>query len=63
VSMDLVTVDVTNIPESLVHPGTWAQVIGGSLTIDDIAAQAGTVAYEVLLGLGKRFHRVYTASN
>lgn len=60
VSMDLLTIDVTDIPETLVYNGAWAQLIGGDLTIEEIAKAAGTVPYEILLGLGKRFQRIYT---
>jgi alanine racemase len=60
ISMDLMTVDVTHVPEALVHNGAWAQIIGQEITIDKIAQAAGTVPYEVLLGLGKRFQRIYT---
>ena len=62
ISMDLMTVDVTNIPNHLVVPGAWAQVVGDHLSIDEIAKMSKTIPYEVLLGLGKRFHRVYTKS-
>lgn len=60
ISMDLMTVDVTQVPETLVHNGAWAQLIGQDITIDKVAEAAGTVPYEVLLGLGKRFQRIYT---
>jgi alanine racemase len=60
ISMDMVTVDVTHIPESLVHPGGWAQLIGDSITIHDLAASAQTTPYEILLRFGKRYKRVYT---
>lgn len=62
VSMDLITVDVTDIPGHLVHPGAWAQLLGGALTVEKLAQDAGTVPYEFLLGLGKRFHRFYVES-
>ncbi len=57
VSMDLTTFDVTEIPG--VIPGTWLELIGPHQTPDDLAAAAGTNAYEVLTSLGRRFHRVY----
>jgi alanine racemase len=60
VSMDLLTVDVSHVPESLLMIGQWAQIIGGTITVEEIACQANTVPYEVLLRLGKRFQRVYT---
>jgi alanine racemase len=60
ISMDLITVDVTSIPERLVHPGQWAQLIGGAMTIDTLATYAKTTPYEILLRLGNRYRRVYT---
>lgn len=60
ISMDLMTVDVTHVPEAFVHNGAWAQIIGQEMTVDRLAQAAGTVPYEVLLGLGKRFQRIYT---
>lgn len=59
VSMDSMTVDVTELPEALVRPGTLVDVIGHHNPIDAVAAAAGTVAYELLTGLGQRYHRVY----
>ena len=60
VSMDLVTLDVTDIPEDLVQPGKWVEAIGVGSSADDIAGKAQHIGYEVLLSLGSRIHRVYT---
>ncbi|WP_084756063.1 alanine racemase C-terminal domain-containing protein [Candidatus Paracaedibacter symbiosus] len=54
------TVDVTHILESFVHNGAWVQAIGQGITVEKIAQKAGTVPYGMLLGLGKRFQRIYT---
>jgi len=54
VSMDLMTVDVTDLPESLAHPGTWVTLIGGPITVDDVADLAGSISWEVLTRLGGR---------
>jgi alanine racemase len=59
VSMDLVAVDVTDLPEGRARRGDLATIIGGELTLDDLAAALGTIGYEVLTGLGHRYHRVY----
>jgi alanine racemase len=62
VSMDLVTVDVTDAPDveaSPSSPGGWAELIGPSITIEDAGACAGTIGYDVLTRLSHRFHRVY----
>ncbi len=57
VSMDLTTFDVTDIPEA--RPGDRLTLIGGEgNTPDDIATRCGTIGYEVLTSLGRRYHRV-----
>jgi alanine racemase len=57
VSMDLITVDVTDCPEAAI--GDWCEVIGPAVPAEKLATLAGTNAYEVLTSLGRRFHRVY----
>ena len=57
--MDLMAVDVTDVPVSEVRRDMMAVLIGQGLTLDDVAAQAGTISYEVLTSLGRRFHRIW----
>lgn len=57
ISMDLMTVDVTDLPEESVHPGAWAEIIGPHLTPDAVAHAAGTIGYEILTALGRRYAR------
>lgn len=57
VSMDLTTFDVTDVPEAEAHPGALVDLIGPGITVDDVAAAAGTIGYEVLTALGRRHHR------
>ncbi len=59
VSMDLFAVDVTDLPEGTVRRGDLATLIGDGLSVDDLAAAMGTIGYEVLTNLGRRYHRVY----
>jgi len=59
ISMDLVTVDVTDVPEAESQPGTLIEVLGPHLTADDLAEHARTNAYEVMTALGRRYARVY----
>ena len=59
VSMDLFAVDVTDLPEGTVRRGDLATLIGEGLTVDALAASLGTIGYEVLTNLGRRYHRVY----
>ncbi|MFQ5971036.1 MAG: alanine racemase [Alphaproteobacteria bacterium] len=59
VSMDLTTVDVSDIPAELARPGGRVELIGEHARTDDVAAEAGTIGYELLTGLGQRCDRVY----
>ena len=59
ISMDLVCADVTDLPDGAVHRGDQAGLIGGDILIDDVAAAARTIGYEVLTRLGLRSHIVY----
>lgn len=59
VSMDLLGVDLTDIPEAKVNIGDFAEVLGPHILVDDVAEWAGTIGYEVLTNLGKRHHKIY----
>lgn len=59
VSMDMITVDVTTVPEDLLYPGALIDLIGTHRTVDDLATEAGTISYEILTSLGNRYHRTY----
>jgi len=59
VSMDLITVDVTLVPESLARRGEWVELIGPNIPVQELAARAGTIDYEVLTNLGRRAYRRY----
>jgi alanine racemase len=59
VSMDLICVDVTDVPDGRARRGDFVTLIGGELGIDELAAALGTISYEVLTRLGHRFHRIY----
>ena len=59
ISMDLITVDVTHIPEALAAPSALAEVIGPELPPDSVAENAGTIGYEILTSLGRRYARRY----
>jgi alanine racemase len=59
VSMDLLSLDVSALPADAVRPGTMVRLIGGPDGVDELAAAAGTIGYEVLTRLGSRFARRY----
>ena len=57
ISMDLISVDITGIEG--VKPGDWAEIIGSTISVDDLAKCAGTIGYELLTTLGARHKRIY----
>lgn len=59
ISMDLITLDVSGVPESLAQPGQMVEVIGPHMTPDDMASLTGTIGYEILTSLGHRYDRHY----
>ncbi len=59
VSMDSIILDISALPEGTLAQGSLVQMIGPDQTLEDIAADAGTIAYEILTGLGHRYRRSY----
>ena len=53
--MDLITVDITHLPEV----PQALDILSVYQTVDDLAAQAGTIGYEILTSLGPRYGRRY----
>jgi alanine racemase len=63
VSMDLAVFDVTAVDPSIVRPGGHIELLGDEYGIDAVAADAGTIGYEILTALGRRYHRVYHSAS
>jgi alanine racemase len=59
VSMDLITADVTDLPEGAAMPGEFAKLICEDIPIENAGFAAGTIGYEILTRLGPRFPRLY----
>ena len=59
VSMDLATFDVSAVDLAARHPGNTIELLNEFHGVDDVAADAGTIGYEILTALGSRYHRVY----
>ncbi|KDP85935.1 alanine racemase [Cupriavidus basilensis] len=59
VSMDTVTLDVTDVPAHEIAEGTLITLADNALHVDKIASRAGTIGYEVLTSLGNRYMRSY----
>jgi alanine racemase len=63
ISMDLIAVDVTDLDKNAVRRGHLVTLIGEGITVDELAHHFGTIGYEVLTSLGRRFARVYKGGN
>jgi alanine racemase len=57
VSMDTATFDVTDAPAAI--EGGFLELMGPRNPVDALAAQAGTIGYEILTALGGRYARAY----
>jgi alanine racemase len=62
ISMDLITLDATDVPAPLLRPGAEVELLGPRLSADDVARDAGVIGYEVLTRLGARLHRRYVGA-
>jgi alanine racemase len=60
VSMDLIAIDVTDVPPASLTRGDLVDLLDTEIGVDDLAVRAGTIAYEVLTSLGRRYRRVYS---
>jgi alanine racemase len=59
ISMDLMAVDVTDLPPNAARRGHLVTLIGEGITVDELAHHFGTISYEVLTSLGRRYARLY----
>jgi alanine racemase len=61
VSMDSITLDVTALSERglSLRLGDEVELLGPNQTLEAVAEAAGTIPYEILTSLGRRYHRLY----
>ncbi len=59
VSMDLITINLTNVKISRKYFNEEFEIIGTKYSINSIAKKINTIPYEILTNLGKRYHRKY----
>jgi alanine racemase len=59
VSMDLITLDVSGVPDERVQPGCLVDLIGPDISLEEVAERAGTINYEILTRLSQRARRLY----
>lgn len=62
ISMDLITLDVTQVPAERLHPGALVDLLQPGDGLDRLAEEAGTIGYEILTSLGRRYRRVYRSA-
>lgn len=60
VTMDLLTFDVSMLPENEVYEGARIELMNQQQTVNELATIADTIGYEVLTSLGERIARHYT---
>lgn len=58
-SMDLVTLDVTDVPAASCAVGSDVEFLGDTISLEEFANRAGTANYEILTSLGHRMTRHY----
>jgi alanine racemase len=56
VSMDMITVDITDVPEA--HIGAPVELWGELVDIDDVARYCNTISYELYCRLTPRVPRI-----
>ena len=59
ISMDLMAVDITDLPANAARRGNMVTLLGEGITVDELAHHFGTIGYEVLTSIGTRYARVY----
>jgi alanine racemase len=59
ISMDLMAVDITDLPQNAARRGHMATLLGEGITVDELAHHFGTIGYEVLTSLGTRYARIF----
>lgn len=62
ISMDTIIVDITDLPEGRIGEGDFLDLADPLHGVDAIAARAGTIGYEVLTSLGRRYAREYVGA-
>ncbi|HMN73164.1 MAG TPA: alanine racemase [Rhodoblastus sp.] len=59
ISMDLICIDATDASAGAVERGAPVELLGPTIGVDEFGARAGTIGYEILTSLGRRYRRVY----
>lgn len=62
ISMEYITIDVTDLPKALCGQGAFVELLSEDFTVGDLAATAGVIPQEVLTRLGAGCNRQYLNS-
>jgi alanine racemase len=60
ISMDLIALDVSDLPPNVVQRGQEVTFLGEGISLEQVASTANTIGYEILTRLGGRFQLIYT---
>lgn len=63
ISMDMLALNISEVPEAKLTPASRAEFINAQQTVDDIAAACGTIGYEIFTRIGTRVKRIYKSIN
>jgi alanine racemase len=61
VSMDMITIDITDHPGVAV--GDAVELWGGHVSVNEVATRAGTISYDLLTGVSARVPRLYRSGS
>ncbi|WP_249690102.1 alanine racemase [Stappia sp. WLB 29] len=59
ISMDMSAFDISDVPDGTAVRGSFVELFGRNVSVDETASRAGTIGYELLTSLGRRFARRY----
>ncbi|MBO1324703.1 alanine racemase [Acetobacter sp. TBRC 12305] len=59
ISMDSMTVDISHLPQGQLEADGMVDLLNETYGVDAVGAAEGTIGYEVLTSLGRRYHRIY----
>ncbi len=62
ISMDLITIDITDVPSEYVYEGAVVDILNNDITVNHLAKWTATLPLEVILKFGNRLEKSYTES-
>ena len=57
--MDTLTLDLSALPDGALKLGDYVELLGPHQSVEQVAEDAGTISYEILTRLGRRYERLY----